>query len=322
MRYVFKHVADTGEDVSMHERGRKIVFVGCVESGCFCAQYLINNGIVPDAIVSIDHAMAERNQVSGYCDLFSLNVDCEKYRPESYSMKNSTDIEYFRKREFAILVILGWQRLIPVEIINSLLICGLTIHGSGEGLPKGRGRSPMNWAIIEGFDKFHLSLLTLSAGADGGKILGTKTFDILSTDTIKTLYYKNAMVSSRLLAEHIPQLLSKGDYGKEQDESLATYYPKRTPEDGRIDWKKSAYEIERLVRAVTKPYPGAFTYCKGQKITVWQGQFFDSRIFSSTQPGSVIAVFPDSSFLVSTGDKDFLVLTYEGPCPHTGEKLE
>lgn len=308
--------------MSVATNHHRVVFVGCVEAGYFCAQQLIKAGILPAAIVSIDQTMAERNQVSGYSDLFRLETSCLRYRPETYAMKGAADLAFFREMQFDILVVLGWQRLIPAEIIETLGVCGLTIHGSGEGLPKGRGRSPMNWAIIKGFDRFYLSLLTLSPEADGGRILGTQPFDILPTDTIRTLYYKNAQASTRLLVEHIPRLLAAGCYGQEQDESRATYYPKRTPDDGKIDWSCPAEEIERLIRAVTRPYPGAFADSASGRLTIWQGQRFDRQLVGSEPPGTVAAVFPDNAFIVQTGDCYLLVLEYEGRCPAEGDRLQ
>lgn len=316
-----KHVVVSGRIISMTESDSKIVFVGCVEAGFFCAQQLIKSGILPSAIVSIDHVMAQHNKVSGYRDLFDLEIDCERYRPKTYTLKNEEDIAFFKKRAFDILVVLGWQRLIPGEIIESLSICGLAIHGSGEGLPRGRGRSPMNWAIIEGFDCFHLSLITLVPEADGGKILDTFKFDILPADTIRTLYYKNAIVSVKLLKENIPLLLSGKDYGILQDESKATYYPKRTPDDGRINWSLSAEEIERLVRAATRPYPGAFTFNKNNRLNIWDARLFDRNIVGNEHPGTVSAVFSDGSFITKTGDYYILVCDYDGSVPLESDVL-
>ena len=299
----------------------KIAFVGCVEAGYFCAEQLIKNGLHPAAIVCVNMVTAQKNKVSGYKDFFDIDYDCERYRPCHYSLTTKEDMDFFESHAFDILVVLGWQRLIPAEIIGSLGICGLTIHGSGEGLPKGRGRSPMNWAIIDGHDTFHLSLLTLAPGADGGEILDTLAFDILPTDTIRTLYYKNALVSSRLLVKNIPLILSGSEYGEIQDETEATYYPKRTPDDGRIDWNVSAMEIEKLVRATTKPYPGAFTHTGKGKMLIGGAQFFDGKIAGSEAVGTVAAVFPDGAFTVMSKDCYVLVYDYDGAVPEEGEKL-
>lgn len=306
----------------MHKYSKAIVFVGCVETGYFCAQRLIKNGIAPAAIVSIDEKTATRNHVSGYRNLFDLEVECEKYCPKTYSLKDPQDISFFTEHRFDLLVILGWQRLIPKEIIDTLSICGLTIHGSAEGLPKGRGRSPMNWAIVEGHSKFHLSLLTMNADADAGKILGTVVFDILPCDNIRTLYYKNAIAASELLVSHIPRIIHYGIHGVDQDDSTATYYPKRSPEDGKIEWTDPAYKIERLVKATTRPYPGAFTYRKNSKVFIWQAQLFDKNLRGNEMPGTVAAVFPDGAFIVNTGDGYLLVLDYEGMIPNEGDLLK
>jgi methionyl-tRNA formyltransferase len=265
--------------------------------------------------------MAMNAKVSGYKDLFDLNVDAVKFRPQKYSLKTDFDYNFFQINNFDVLITLGWQRLIPEAIIKTLTIGGLTIHGSSQGLPKGRGRSPLNWALIEKAKQFKLSLLTLASGADSGKIIDTVEFDILPRDNIRTLYYKNAMASSAMLIENIPLLTP--ECGEEQNEPDATYYPKRSPEDGKIAWDCSGEDIEHLVRAVTKPYPGAFTYDnKGNKITIWDGQVFDTKLCSKLSPGKVVAVFPDNAFLVASLDVDFLISDYDGPTPLEGSLLE
>jgi methionyl-tRNA formyltransferase len=300
------------------EKKHNIVFAGCVESGFFTAKRLIQAGIAPTAIISIDRAVAEKNKVSGYCDFFKLDCDAVKYRPESYSLKTPADISFFASNHFDLLVVLGWQRLIPREIIITLRLGGVTIHGSGPGLPKGRGRSPMNWAIIEGCKSFHLSLLTLSPDADAGNILDTMEFDILPTDTIRTLYYKNAYTAAEMMTRTLPVLLSGKLKGIEQDETQASSYPKRNPEDGKIDWTKNADEIERLIRAVTKPYPGAFSGKENSSVKIWGGQTFDTHLSSQTCPGTVVSIYPDGAFLVQTGKNMLLVYDYEGTCPREG----
>jgi methionyl-tRNA formyltransferase len=307
-------------DKTASKRGG-LVFAGCVDAGYFCAERLIEAGITPSAILSLDAEMAVKAKVSGYRSFFDLPVDCERRTPLCYSMKSQEDVAYFEERRFDLLVVLGWQRLVPDEIIRTLRLGGLTIHGSGPGLPKGRGRSPMNWALVEGFKEFRLSLLGLGEGADNGAIYDTMPFDILPCDDIRTLYYKNAMLSAKMLVKNIPGILSGEVKGVPQDDSLATYYPKRTPEDGRLDWTAAASTVERLVRAVAKPYPGAFTHLGDARITVWKAQVFDTHIKSSGRHGLVAAVFPDGAFLVECSDLLELILEYDGPRPSAGDIL-
>lgn len=298
----------------------RLAFVGCVEAGYFIASRLLRAGFLPEAIVSISEATARHNQVSGYKCLFDLAPDVELYEPERYDLSANADLDFFAAKRFDVLIVLGWQRLIPATVIKSLSMCGLTIHGSADGLPKGRGRSPMNWAMIEGRDSFKLSVLTLAEGADAGVILGTMEFDILPADTIKTLYYKNALAASELLIRILPHLPELS--GIIQDESQATYYPKRTPEDGRIIWTENALTIERMVRALTRPYPGARTCLGYEQLLIWHGQVFDGKLSVCSEPGRVGAVFADGAFLVGTGKSDFLVMDYDGPRPQEGDSLK
>jgi len=123
------------------------------------------------------------------------------------------------------------------------------------------------------------------------------------------------------MLEYIPLLLAGKASLVDQDESQATYYPKRNPEDGRINWQDDALTVERLVRAVTRPYPGAFTFSAGNRMMVWQARLFDRNIKGDEAPGTVAAVFSDRAFLVKSADYYVLVTEYEGFAPHQGEIL-
>jgi len=131
------------------------------------------------------------------------------------------------------------------------------------------------WALINGEHKTGITFFYFSDGVDNGDIIGQKEILIDENETIKTLLTKVEIESKFLLLEYIPLIAADKVKAGVQDESKATYYPKRSPEDGLIDWKKSPEEISRFIRAQTKPYPGAYTIIDNKKVILWDATIVD-----------------------------------------------
>ena len=129
------------------------------------------------------------------------------------------------------------------------------LHGSL--LPKYRGRCPINWAILNGETKTGVTLHCMTEKPDAGDIVAQESFSILKDDTAKTVHEKAAAAAEKMLKSVLPAVLKGKAPRRKQNEKQATYFHGRKPEDGRIDWAKPAEEIRNLVRAVTRPYPGA-----------------------------------------------------------------
>lgn len=208
---------------------------------------------------------------------------------------------------------MGWQRLIPPEVLNQFAAGIFGFHGSCGYLPYGRGRSPLNWSIIEGDTRFILNLFRYDERADSPNVYQNRMFEINIHDTIRTLQYKNLIVSYEL----VTQLLNDYREGKIKIKNKSNdtdfFYPKRGPEDGKISFMQKTREIYNLVRGVTAPFPGAFCFIKtsNEKVTIWNAVPFDMLLnFSAYQPGEVIEVF-DGMPLVRTIDGSLLVRQYE-----------
>jgi methionyl-tRNA formyltransferase len=157
-----------------------------------------------------------------------------------------------------------------------------------------------------------MQFFLIKPGIDDGDIFHFEDFDINEWDNCRTLYYKNSIVTKRALLEFLPKLLN-GEVNFYQQKGEPTYYPKRTEEDGRIDWKKTVFEIYNFIRAITEPYPGAFCFCKGQKIKIWKATPFDTRIvYSNALEGEVVEKFKNGDFVVNLNSGLLLVDSYEG----------
>ena len=292
---------------------KKIVVCGCTDFGYEIVDFLLTNGINISHLVSLLPEQAIQYKVSGYksFELLSTKYGVPIYYPKLYSMKE-TDFDFFEKEKFDLLLVCGWQRLIPNKILETIKICGIGSHGSSELLPKGRGRSPVNWSIIEGKKQFILQLFMLTPEIDDGDIVYHETFDINEWDTCKTIYYKTSVVMKRALLKLIPNILSN-NFSRTPQSGEPSFYPKRTPDDGLIDWNKPLEEIHNFVKALTKPYPGAFSFIDKQKIMIWEAQPFDRKItFSDAKLGEIVEKFSTGDLVVKCNDGTLLITDYEG----------
>jgi len=199
-----------------------------------------------------------------------------------------------------------YRRMICREILALPEVGAFNLHGSY--LPYYRGRCPVNWVIINGEAKTGVTLHYMIEKPDAGDIVGQKPVVIDVSDTAKTLYDKLCGAAKELLEEVLP-LIKKGQIPRrKQDLSQGSYYGGRRPEDGHIDWKKSADEIYNLIRGVTQPYPGAFAFLdKDEKIIIWWGEPVVSN--EAFMPGKLIIT--DKEILVQTGKNAIKLIDIE-----------
>ncbi len=163
------------------------------------------------------------------------------------------------------------------------------LHGSL--LPRFRGRAPANWVLVHGETETGVTLHKMVKRPDAGDIVAQQSVAIGESDTALTLNRKLRDSASQLLNDILP-LMKTGDFTLQpQSEAAATYFGRRTPADGEIFWHQSAKAIYNLVRAVTQPYPGAFSFAGDRKLIVWQARVLPSTANHST-PGRVISVDP------------------------------
>jgi methionyl-tRNA formyltransferase len=158
----------------------------------------------------------------------------------------------------------------------------LNMHGSL--LPKYRGRVPVNWAIIHGETETGATLHYMLDQADSGDIVAQQAVPILPDDTAKEVFDKVTVAAELALSRALPALLAGNAPRIKQDAQASTYYGGRKPEDGMIDWSKSAIAIHNLVRAVAPPYPGAFTAVAGRQARVLRTRVLDASKAPARNP--------------------------------------
>jgi len=274
---------------------------------------MIRRGFKIDHCITLTPEKAEEQGVAGYYNLVPLlnELRIPYSHPRQYNLDTDEDREKMLGLELDLLLLIGWQRLIPDWWLNALSIGAFGTHGSSKPLPHGRGRSPMNWSLIQGKTQFCTHLFKCNVGVDDGPIVAMKTFDISPFDDCHSLHLKNTLAMLEMCREYVPLLLEGKANLYTQPVGKATYYPKRTAEDGLLYWSERTEDLYNQVRAVTRPFPGAFTFLDNdpaKQIQIWKGIPFDRELrWPSSKPGEILEVFYDGTFVVKTKDSSFLV---------------
>lgn len=180
-------------------------------------------------------------------------------------------------------LVAGWYHMIPRAWREVAPAYGL--HASL--LPDYSGGAPLVWAMINGEERTGITMFRMDDGVDSGPIVGQLAEPIHAHDTIATLYERIGERGLQLVRQCLPVIASGQPVLAVQDETRRRVFPQRGPEDGNIDWTKSAVEIDRFVRAQTRPYPGAFSSLGGQKWSIWRADVIDPST-PDEMPGRIL----------------------------------
>ncbi|MBI4736592.1 MAG: formyltransferase [candidate division NC10 bacterium] len=192
-----------------------------------------------------------------------------------------------------------YRCLLSPAILAIPSLGAINLHGSL--LPKYRGRAPPHWVLVHGERTTGVTLHYMDARADHGDIVAQKAVPIAVEDTALTLSRKLTAATRALLAETYPLIVAGRAPRIPQDHSAATIFGRRTAADGLIEWSRPAWEIYNLIRAVTRPFPGAFTFWADRRIFLWSARPPGSR--SSPAPaGTVLGIGGGGTLEVATGD--------------------
>ena len=168
-----------------------------------------------------------------------------------------------------------YRRMLKSELLAIPARGAYNLHGSL--LPRYRGRVPVNWAVLHGERETGVSLHRMVEKPDAGALVDQERVAILPNDTAYVVFQKLICAGETLLLRTLPLMLSGEHAETPLDISAGSYFGGRRPEDGRIDWGRSAWEIHNLIRAVAPPYPGAFTEIRGRRLWSWAAGTAASR---------------------------------------------
>jgi methionyl-tRNA formyltransferase len=207
-------------------------------------------------------------------------------------------IERIAEMNPAIIYSFYYRNLLPESVLRVAPRGSYNMHGSL--LPAYRGRSPVNWMLVMGEREAGVTLHHMVARADAGDIVGQRAVAIDDSDTALTLYRKLVPHAVALLREMHPLIVAGCAPRRAQDLSRSSYFGRRRPEDGRIDWRWPARRIFNLVRAVTHPYPGAFCVHAGRRLYIWESTIAHEA-GNRGAAGEAIAMAADGAIEIAVG---------------------
>lgn len=250
--------------------------------GVKCLEYLIEQGEDIRAVFALPD---RRKEIIWYKSVkeTALKHGIPVYQPRKVS--SPTYVRILRRIKPDIIFSISWRQMLSREILEIPKMGCINLHGSL--LPKYRGFTPVIWAIINGEKKTGVTLHYMNEKPDAGDIIAQKEVEISPEDTGKTLYDKITEAGLQLFKETFPKIKNGTASRIPQNEEEATYFGRRKPEDGIIDWNKSSIELYNWVRALMYPYPGAFTYIRGRKLYIWWAEIKEKDGILG-KPGEII----------------------------------
>lgn len=172
-----------------------------------------------------------------------------------------------------------YRHMLKAPLLQSARRGAYNLHGSL--LPKYRGRVPVNWAVLHGERETGATLHQMNVKPDNGAIVDQFAVPILPDDTAHEVFVKVTVAAELCLHRTLPQLIAGTAIHRPQDLAQGAYFGGRCAEDGRIDWRQNARQIHDLVRAVTRPYPGAFADLVAGRLVLWRTRVLDDARVSA-----------------------------------------
>lgn len=290
----------------------KFVVFCANQAGVDAINIVLHNGHQVDIVIGLDDQFYNNETASGLIDIasFSTAHNIEYHKATSYNLTAQADIDFLSSLDIELIWVAGWQRLLPEWLLAQSKNGALGGHGSPEGITSGRGRSPQNWALLTGADKFSIALFKLTPGIDDGPVIEEQEFKYNVFDDIQTSYKKVSICMGSMVSKYLND--KSTDRQAYSQHSEPKYYPQRMVEDGFIDWHAGSTEVYNFVRALSKPYPMARSTQGNDTIKFNRVRPFDEELGAY---GEISFIFNDGTFLVNTLDGRVLIDDFEAP-PH------
>lgn len=272
--------------------------------GCMVLDALVREGFVVAAVVTHKDAPGEvlwGPQVKDWCS--------QREVPCLFDVEDEVVLSAFGAEA---VFSFHYRRLLPQAVLSLGKAGAFNLHPSL--LPHYRGRAPINWVLVNGEACTGVTLHHMVERADAGDIVAQREVMIADYDTAASLNDKLMREAQGMLDEVLPLIRAGSAPRRAQDISGGSYFGRRTPQDGALNWRRDAKELYNLVRAVGRPYPGAFTASREGELRVWRARMAAGH----GAAGQVLSAQP---LVVACGVGALEIVEWDGPSPNAGEML-
>lgn len=285
----------------------RFAWVGFHQEGLEALDALLEAGAPIKAVLTLRPDLAAKR--SGGADYFPV---CGKHGvPLHYisDINNDDAKQVLAAVQADVVFVIGWHQIVRPDALRLARVGMVGAHASL--LPHNRGSAPINWAIINGEKETGNSLIWLAPDVDAGDIIDQMPFPIGDDDTCASLYRQVGRTNRDMLLRLLPRLMNGERPGNPQIITDEPVLRRRRPADGLVDWSSSAGRLYDFTRALTRPYPGAFSMLDGKKWTIWRATRAEA-VPEGSKPGEIIGAAKsaknEDGLLVAAGEGGIIVL--------------
>ncbi len=263
----------------------RIGWIGLHSEGIAACDAVLAAGWRLEVIITHDERIA-RKRSGEASDAYHRIASSHGVRLVQVSDINApSSLEMLRSLELDVVFVIGWNQILKDDVLGCASIGMIGTHASL--LPHNRGSAPINWTIIRGEKSTGNTLIWLASGVDAGDIIDQSAFPISPYDTCNTLYETVADTNRDMILRVLPLLAEGQRPGRVQRHGDEALLMRRRPTDGAVDWSRPAAETYDFIRALTMPYPGAFSSIDHQQVLLWECSLLPINT-AIGDPGSVV----------------------------------
>lgn len=285
----------------------KLVLVACTNVGRAIIEEMMNNKNIKTELVGVVNLNAKQGMAKANYDPYTdLAIKYHLDIHYCYQINDPDTLAFIASKKPDVILQSGWSQKFGDALLAIPKHACIGEHPAP--LPKGRGAACVNWAILTGETAWGDSFFRMVSEYDKGEVFAQKFFDIARYDTVYTVYEKVAHAAAQIVAFHLDHW-SKGKFNAiSQDDTKATYYKRRRPQDGAIvSFNCPAEELHNFIRAQTKPYPGAYIMSSGKKTLLLSSAVSEKR-FDGVSPGTVVDVTKSGGIFLVCKDGESIEL--------------
>lgn len=283
---------------------KKIVFIGSVNSSNQALKTLIKEEIPIELVCSLNPEKA--NNVSDY---YPIHLTAKDMGIPYLFFNNINDeiiVEKIKEINPDFIFVIGLSQIIKKEILDIAKGCVVGFHPTP--IPHNRGRAALPWEILLGEKESAVTFFQINEGMDSGDVFFRESYYINDKDYASDVYRKVLDAMTYGLKKNIHKLISGEIKPLAQNEEEASYLLIRRPYDGILDWGKSTEYILRVIRATSRPYPGAYAFVRERKITIYRAERnqldkkyvgYNGQVAEITSKGELIVLTIDGSIKVT-----------------------